>query len=34
MVGKTFKGLRDELLNWQTAQLQGLTFGEERWGGP
>lgn len=22
MVGKTFKGLTDELLNWQTAQLQ------------
>lgn len=29
MVGKTFKGLTDELLQWQTDQLQRLAVGEE-----
>jgi DNA ligase-1 len=28
MVGKTFKGLTDELLRWQTAKLQELAIGE------
>ena len=28
MVGKTFKGLTDELLRWQTAALQALALGE------
>jgi DNA ligase-1 len=28
MVGKTFKGLTDELLTWQTAALQELAVGE------
>ena len=28
MVGKTFKGLTDELLRWQTAQLQAIALGE------
>ena len=28
MVGKTFKGLTDELLRWQTAALQALAIGE------
>lgn len=31
MVGKTFKGLTDELLTWQTARLQELAIGEDRW---
>ena len=30
MVGKTFKGLTDELLTWQTAALQQLALGDER----
>jgi DNA ligase-1 len=29
MVGKTFKGLTDELLRWQTARLQELAIGTE-----
>jgi len=29
MVGKTFKGLTDQLLAWQTEQLQALAIGEE-----
>jgi DNA ligase-1 len=29
MVGKTFKGLTDELLTWQTERLQALATGEE-----
>jgi DNA ligase-1 len=29
MVGKTFKGLTDELLRWQTTRLQELAIGEE-----
>jgi DNA ligase-1 len=29
MVGKTFKGLTDELLRWQTARLQQLEVGTE-----
>jgi DNA ligase-1 len=29
MVGKTFKGLTDELLQWQTERLQQLAVGEE-----
>ena len=29
MVGKTFKGLTDELLRWQTARLQGLAVNDD-----
>jgi DNA ligase-1 len=29
MVGKTFKGLTDELLRWQTTALQGLAVASE-----
>ena len=29
MVGKTFKGLTDELLTWQTERLQELAIGTE-----
>ena len=29
MVGKTFKGLTDELLRWQTQRLQALAIGTE-----
>ena len=29
MVGKTFKGLTDELLTWQTEALQQLAVGTE-----
>ena len=29
MVGKTFKGLTDELLGWQTAALQAIEVGTE-----
>ncbi len=29
MVGKTFKGLTDQLLTWQTARLQELAIGQE-----
>lgn len=32
MVGKTFKGLTDELLRWQTERLQPLALGTERGG--
>ena len=31
MVGKTFKGLTDELLRWQTARLQELAIGDDGW---
>ena len=34
MVGKTFKGLTDELLRWQTERFLGLAEREERWSGP
>jgi DNA ligase-1 len=30
MVGKTFKGLTDELLRWQTEELQKLAIGTAR----
>jgi DNA ligase-1 len=30
MVGKTFKGLTDALLTWQTERLQSLAIGEDR----
>ena len=30
MVGKTFKGMTDELLTWQTATLQAIALGDER----
>ncbi len=29
MVGKTFKGLTDELLRWQTERFQALAIGTE-----
>ena len=29
MLGKTFKGMTDEMLRWQTAKLQELKVGEE-----
>ncbi|MFD8594706.1 ATP-dependent DNA ligase [Kitasatospora sp. NPDC059646] len=32
MLGKTFKGLTDSLLEWQTARLRELAVGEEPWG--
>jgi DNA ligase-1 len=32
MVGKTFKGMTDELLTWQTRELAALTTEEHRWG--
>jgi DNA ligase-1 len=32
MVGKTFKGLTDELLRWQTAELQARALGEPELG--
>jgi DNA ligase-1 len=34
MVGKTFKGLTDELLRWQTERFLSLAEREEPWGGP
>lgn len=34
MVGKTFKGLTDELLRWQTERFRDLAEREERWSGP
>ena len=34
MVGKTFKGLTDELLRWQTERFTELADGAEEWGGP
>ena len=32
MVGKTFKGMTDELLAWQTATFPGLAREETGWG--
>ncbi|EST39489.1 hypothetical protein N566_01690 [Streptomycetaceae bacterium MP113-05] len=32
MLGKTFKGLTDALLAWQTARLRELAVSEESWG--
>ncbi|MDT3398367.1 ATP-dependent DNA ligase [Streptomyces sp. B1866] len=32
MLGKTFKGLTDALLEWQTAALRRIAVGEEPWG--
>jgi DNA ligase-1 len=32
MVGKTFKGMTDELLEWQTRELAALATEEHRWG--
>jgi DNA ligase-1 len=32
MVGKTFKGMTDELLDWQTATLPGLAREQHEWG--
>jgi DNA ligase-1 len=34
MVGKTFKGLTDALLAWQTERFLSLAEREEPWGGP
>lgn len=34
MVGKTFKGLTDELLRWQTERFSALAEREEPWNGP
>ncbi|QXC61167.1 ATP-dependent DNA ligase [Aquihabitans sp. G128] len=34
MVGKTFKGMTDELLRWQTQRFQELAVREEPWTGP
>ena len=34
MVGKTFKGLTDELLRWQTERFLQLAAREEHWDGP
>ena len=34
MVGKTFKGLTDELLRWQTERFLALAEREESWGRP
>ena len=31
MLGKTFKGLTDEMLAWQTKKLQGLALGTDSW---
>jgi DNA ligase-1 len=31
MLGKTFKGLTDERLAWQTAKLQELAMGTDGW---
>jgi DNA ligase-1 len=31
MVGKTFKGLTDELLTWQTERLQELATGRDEY---
>ena len=33
MLGKTFKGLTDELLEWQTERLQELEVSRDEWGG-
>jgi len=32
MVGKTFKGMTDELLDWQTATFPGLAREQHEWG--
>ena len=32
MLGKTFKGLTDSLLTWQTARLQELAISDDGWG--
>jgi DNA ligase 1 len=32
MLGKTFKGLTDTMLAWQTGRLRELTVRQERWG--
>lgn len=34
MVGKTFKGLTDDLLRWQTERFSALAEREEPWSGP
>jgi DNA ligase-1 len=31
MLGKTFKGLTDEMLRWQTEKLLGLEVGRDQW---
>jgi DNA ligase-1 len=31
MLGKTFKGLTDEMLRWQTAQLSSLETSRDDW---
>ena len=31
MIGKTFKGLSDEMLAWQTERLLGLARSREAW---
>jgi DNA ligase-1 len=31
MLGKTFKGMTDELLRWQTERLRGLAVDESQW---
>ncbi len=31
MLGKTFKGLTDEMLRWQTQRLQELETHRDRW---
>ena len=31
MLGKTFKGLTDELLRWQTERFQELATGDDGW---
>jgi DNA ligase-1 len=31
MLGKTFKGLTDELLGWQTERLQELAVSDDSW---
>ncbi len=33
MVGKTFKGMTDEMLRWQTARFTELQIAEEQIGG-
>ena len=33
MVGKTFKGLTDDVLRWQTERFRALRIGEEQAGG-
>jgi DNA ligase-1 len=31
MLGKTFKGLTDEMLKWQTEKLQALEVSRDEW---